>query len=221
MIVTTDRQGRWIGGIASVLFHLALLIFAAVVLLQPARYHVMPGKISTIDLVTVTAPPTPRAIARPTPPVPRASAPPSLVPPVPSLHLVKSAEPHPAQPDGVPVLPKLHPAKPAIAAHSAPAPSASSAGQGAVQAQPDELHNQPPIYPEASQEEHEEGMVMLRVSVTGSGRSARVAILKSSGYFRLDEAARRAVLHWRFHPALFAGIPVASLIDVPVRFQLQ
>jgi hypothetical protein len=28
-------------------------------------------------------------------------------------------------------------------------------------------------------------------------------------------------MHWKFHPALMAGIPVSSVAEVPVRFKLQ
>jgi protein TonB len=53
------------------------------------------------------------------------------------------------------------------------------------------------------------------------GAALSVHILKSSGYFRLDQAARRAVEHWRFHPGMTAGISVSSEADVPIRFTLQ
>ena len=93
--------------------------------------------------------------------------------------------------------------------------------KGAVQAAPDALHNEPPEYPEESQAAHEQGVVMLRVEVTAGGAPTQVTVLKSSGYFRLDQAARKAVAHWRFLPAMNAGMAVASETDVPVRFKLQ
>jgi protein TonB len=83
------------------------------------------------------------------------------------------------------------------------------------------LHNKPPEYPEESRIAHEQGVVILRVEVTATGEPAAVSILKSSGYFQLDQTARRAVQHWKFHPAMTAGIPVSSEADVPVHFKLQ
>ena len=101
------------------------------------------------------------------------------------------------------------------------AAEASNASKGAIRAQPDELHNIPPVYPEESRIAHEQGTVIVHVDVTAGGNPSRVEILRSSGYFRLDDAARRAIQHWRFRPALFAGIPVASQVEIPVRFNLS
>jgi len=126
----------------------------------------------------------------------------------------------------------LEPVKPEVAtkpqSSRSPAPlkassakEASSASKGAIQAQPDELHNEPPEYPEESRAAREQGTVVLSVEVTAGGEPATVSILKSSGYFRLDQAARHAVQHWKFHPAMTAGIPVSSEADVPVHFRLQ
>jgi protein TonB len=61
----------------------------------------------------------------------------------------------------------------------------------------------------------------LRVQVTAAGEPASVNILNSSGFFRLDQAARRAVMDWKFHPGRAAGLPVPSEVDVPVHFKLQ
>jgi protein TonB len=83
------------------------------------------------------------------------------------------------------------------------------------------LHNEPPEYPEESRVAREQGVVILQVEVTAAGEPANVSILQSSGYFRLDQAARHAVQHWKFHPAMTAGIPVSCEADVPVRFELH
>jgi len=104
---------------------------------------------------------------------------------------------------------------------ASPVKEATSASKGAIQAQPDELHNEPPEYPEDSRATREQGTVIFRVEVTAAGEPATISILKSSGYFRLDQAARRAVQHWKFHPGMTAGIPVSSEADVPVHFKLQ
>jgi protein TonB len=77
------------------------------------------------------------------------------------------------------------------------------------------------MYPEESRIAQEQGIVMLRVEVTAAGEPVSVSILKSSGFFRLDQAARRAVQHWKFHPGMTAGIPVPSEAEVPVHFKLQ
>ena len=119
------------------------------------------------------------------------------------------------------VSPKPPRAQPVAKPKAALARETSSASKGAIQAQPDELHNEPPEYPEESRIAREQGVVILRVQVTAEGEPARIDILQSSGFFRLDQAARQAVRHWKFHPELTAGIPVSSAADVPVRFKLE
>lgn len=126
----------------------------------------------------------------------------------------------PSPPSAV-VSPKSPRATPVAKPKAALARETSSASKGAIQAQPDELHNQPPEYPEESRIAREQGAVILRVEVTAEGEPVRVSILQSSGFFRLDQAARQAVRHWKFHPALTAGIPVSSEADVPVHFKLE
>ena len=114
---------------------------------------------------------------------------------------------------------KPHPAK--IIVPDALHPTRAALAKGAVQAQPDELHNPPPVYPEESRAAREQGTVMLRVDVSGMGHAGRVLILKSSGYFRLDQSARKAVLAWRFQPASIGGASIDSEIDVPIQFRLE
>jgi periplasmic protein TonB len=213
MFESMDRQRGLVGWSVSVLLHAGLLIFGAIWLIHPARFQVEPGKTSTeIDLIFTTAPvPVPASPARPAP-VPEPIKPqvttkpePIFTPPIHSI--ITPAKPQPP--------------KPLMSPRPAYIQETSSASRGAIQAQPDDLHNEPPEYPEVSRIAHEQGMVILQVEVTATGEPASVSILKSSGYFRLDQAARQAVQHWKFHPAITAGIPVFSEADVPVHFKLQ
>ena len=217
----TERQ-RWIScwGI-SVVVHVLLLAWGATMLIRTNHFHVEAGEISTeLDLI---AAPMPAA-------APFATVPPA--PPSPSFQIT-----------AVPVLPKAVPITPTwpqpvftipttippiqLRASQHPVKSAAAkvpvvdAAKGAAQAQPDELHNPPPVYPEESRAAHEQGIVLLQVDVSAAGEPNHVAILKSSGFFRLDQAARHAVEHWKFHPALRAGIPISSEATVPVHFTLQ
>lgn len=81
------------------------------------------------------------------------------------------------------------------------------------------LRNPSPEYPERSRENGEQGSVLLRVSVSAAGRASEVTVAVSSGYPRLDRAAKAAVESWRFVPAKRNGQPVDSVLTVPVRFQ--
>jgi protein TonB len=217
----TDRQ-RWVScwGI-SVVIHVLLLAWGTTFLIRASHFHVEAGDVSTeLDLIAAPEP---------------AAAPPAVISPL--------VAPPPAQPDAVPVLPKttpitptlprpvftipttlptqLHPTQHPAKSSTAKTSSSMEATRGAAQAQPDELHNPPPVYPEESRAAHEQGIVLLLVEVSASGDPGHVIILKSSGYFRLDQAARRALEHWKFHPALFGGTPATSEATVPVHFTLQ
>lgn len=81
------------------------------------------------------------------------------------------------------------------------------------------LNNPQPEYPERSRENGEQGTVLLRVSVSAAGRAGEVTVAVSSGYPRLDRAAKTTVERWRFAPAKRNGQAVDSVLMVPVRFQ--
>lgn len=78
-----------------------------------------------------------------------------------------------------------------------------------------------PVYPSQSIDAHEEGKVVLHVTVAVDGSAQGVEVKWSSGIARLDRAAMQAVQRWRFKPATSGGMPVAADIDVPVNFQLK
>jgi protein TonB len=230
-----NRDGRLhlIAWTCSILFHCALISFGAYFLVKPATFTVTAGETSTEIELTMTLSerqPTPS----PTPPLPQ---PPSPLPPL--LRPVSEAiEPVPeaelvptppkvasvsSTPNSVPVsrpTPSSALVKPQPAAKGNAAES-SNASKGAIKAVPDQIHNDPPEYPDESRAAGEQGVVILQVEVSAMGNALSVHILKSSGYFRLDQAARRTVGHWRFHPGIAAGIPVSSEANVPVRFALQ
>lgn len=225
MIGATNRQ-RWIVCCAiSILLHVGILTFSAVLLIKAARFQVKAGKTSTeMDLI-IESVPIP-AIPPPTPASPRPSPPFPEEQPTPAPQWIKPAVPPllkpifaPTAPLVVPTMPQ--PPKPPTKPNAAVTDETSSASRGAVSAQPDELQNEPPVYPEESRAAREQGVVILRVEVTAAGEPARVNILKSSGYFRLDQAARQAVQHWKFHPAMMGGTPTSSEADVPVHFKLE
>lgn len=93
-------------------------------------------------------------------------------------------------------------------------------------AQVDELPREAPLnpdpqYPAASLAARHQGTVMLRVRTTAEGRVASVEIAESSGYSLLDQAARTAVLGWRFLPARRNGEAVAFEFQMPIRFRIR
>lgn len=62
---------------------------------------------------------------------------------------------------------------------------------------------------------------MLRVLVGADGAAKEVQIKTSSGYDRLDNAARDAAAKtWRFTPSKRGGVPFDDWYDIPVSFKL-
>jgi protein TonB len=103
----------------------------------------------------------------------------------------------------------------------ASAPKGAGGIAGAGNTKPAYLSNPHPPYPTESKASHEQGLVMLAVSINESGDVTSVSVSQSSGFPRLDQAAREGVSHWRFRPARVAGFAVASHLAVPVRFRLS
>ncbi len=77
------------------------------------------------------------------------------------------------------------------------------------------------LIPLPSLRRHEAGMVLLNVVVQPNGIPAAITLNKSCGHPLLDRAALEAVHGWTFEPARAAGLPVSSLVVVPVRFSLS
>lgn len=95
-------------------------------------------------------------------------------------------------------------------------------GGGGVSARPDYSVNPKPLYPLIARRLGAQGVVVLRVQVREDGSVAAVELARSSGFAMLDESASRTVREsWRFLPARIDGIPVASWVEVPIRFVLE
>lgn len=97
----------------------------------------------------------------------------------------------------------------------------SSLAGAVVDREPDYLSNPAPEYPEAARQQQQQGLVILDVIVGMDGRSEAVKISSGSGYYLLDEAARKAVRTYRFRPATIEGVKVRSHVRVPIRFHLN
>lgn len=78
-----------------------------------------------------------------------------------------------------------------------------------------------PAYPPASRRAGEEGRVRLRVLVDESGRPSDVQVAQSSGFSRLDEAAKQAVRRWRFQAANDGNGPISAWTQVLITFRLS
>lgn len=85
----------------------------------------------------------------------------------------------------------------------------------------DYLGNPSASYPPLSRRLGEQGEVLLHVLVNPEGRADKIDIRNSSGFERLDKAARDAVKQWRFAPARQGDKKIAAWVLVPVQFSLR
>ncbi len=76
-------------------------------------------------------------------------------------------------------------------------------------------------YPASARRDEIEGRVVVHARVMRSGRVEEVKVARRSGHAVLDEAALRAVRHWRCSPASQDGMAVDSWVAVPVVFRLD
>jgi protein TonB len=81
--------------------------------------------------------------------------------------------------------------------------------------------NSPPVYPATEHRLGIEGRVILRVTISSTGRAAALRIETSSGSTALDQSAVAAVRGWRFSPAIRSGKAVEFEILVPVNFSIR
>jgi periplasmic protein TonB len=67
----------------------------------------------------------------------------------------------------------------------------------------------------------EQGRVVVRVLIGIDGTASQAEIRSSSGFERLDQAALKTVLKWRYVPGKSAGVPEAMWFNVPINFVLE
>lgn len=169
---------------------------------------------SRLVVMNLSPPPPPPPPAAKTPPPPPQT---QIVAPAPVLQL-----PRPTPPLIVPVAPPASPVTVAVA--TPPAPPAPPAPPSVVKA--DDLGARmisgvPPRYPMECRRKHEQGTVVLELTLNVDGGVATISIAQSSGSSRLDDAALQAVRKWRWAPTLRDGKPVMVRGEVEIPFVLQ
>jgi TonB family protein len=196
----------------SLLLHAGLGVYAAFRCVEPpVRSEARGDDESQMQIMfRITEAPAPQpANEEPLPP-------PSEDAPVPEPeHVLTQPEPEPQrqpEPEKAPVAePEPQPAP--TAEVRAPEPSRVPAPSSAViTVLPG--HNAPPDYPAAARRRGCCGTVLLRVDVDRAGLVTEVVVQQSCGHAVLDDAALRAVRHWRFQ-----GGP--GRVVVPVEFVLR
>lgn len=173
-------------------------------------------------------PPPRQAVVRPdTPPPPRPTATP---PPV--LAMPVNPDPAPQAPTAVPAPPAPLPPMTApvtttavAAAPPKPAPAEiRPAAPPKVELPSSDaayLQNPQPVYPPMSKRLNEQGKVLVRVLIGVDGTAKKAEIEKSSGFYRLDEAALATVLKWRYVPGTRDGVPEEMWHTAPITWDLK
>ena len=149
---------------------------------------------NTVEAVLMSEAPPPAPVAPKTPP-PKTPAPP---PPAPT-----STAPAITQTNTPP----------------AAAPTAAAIRTGAV-IQPG-AHCAKPDYPSASRRMEEEGTVTLKFLIGADGKVLQADVEKSSGFTRLDEAARNALSKCQFRPGTVDGKPEQSWSTIQYKWRLE
>lgn len=83
------------------------------------------------------------------------------------------------------------------------------------------LREPEPRYPPQSRRLREQGTVVLRVLIDERGQACEVNVESSSGFVRLDHAAREAVQRATFRPYIEAGAPRRAMVLIPIEFALN
>jgi len=161
------------------------------------------------DKPSIPPPPAPKNL----PPPPRnAPPPPAWVPPV---ETPVAAPPAPAAVTAV----TSTPTPPAPAAPAAPAGPKTDAVRTAAVVNAAQCEK--PDYPSASRRLEEEGTVHLRFLVGVDGKVIQAEVEKSSGYKRLDEAARAGLSRCQFRPATVDGKPEQAWASMRYTWRLE
>lgn len=157
---------------------------------------------------------TPATAPRPTPPHPSPATPPSAPAPAAS-NPAAAAMPAVAAPASE----SAASAAPAAAAASEPTPAAAT--PVLVNEGIEYLRPPAPVYPRAARQLGEQGRVVLKVLVDAGGQPRSVELAESSGYPRLDAAARAALADALFKPYRQGGRALPMWARVPIHFQLD
>jgi periplasmic protein TonB len=168
---------------------------------------------------------------KPVPPPPKLPPPPQNLPPAPAYvpppaSPVASPMPAPNAVAAVTATPQAAaPTSPiASAATSVPSPTPAPAVKSEsvrTAAVVNAANCEKPEYPSASRRMEEEGTVSLRFLVGADGKVIQSEVEKSSGFKRLDEAARAGLSRCQFRPASVDGKPEQAWASMRYTWRLE
>ena len=219
---TASGIERW-GSLALVtLVHLA--VGAALLAWTPLR-QLLPAAPLMVRFITPEIP------VLPEPPKPEVK--PEPVPEVKIVKKVQQPKPQPMPllavasdaPSPVTIAPRPEPPRQAAPIDAAPAaaspPAPPSPPQPKQVSEVEYLRAPQPVYPPISRRTGEAGRVVLRVLINAQGQPEEAQIRTSSGFQRLDEAARRAAMGAAFRPYREGGQAIPVWAVIPISFSLE
>ena len=214
------KTNPWLGGLGVVLVHVFLLgVLQSGLgqsLLKKAPVVVV-AELITAPEAPVPKPPPPSPLVQPqqTPPPALTRAAPALV--APQVQPVQQALPD-ALVQAAPVA-QQSPAQPPVVSSAAPVPVSAPVRVVATLQASGKCAK--PEYPALSRRKEEEGSVQLKFYIGVQGQVLDSQIEKSSGYARLDEAARTALAQCQFKPGAIDGKPEPGWASLKYTWRLD
>lgn len=213
--------------IAAVLLHIGALWALQSGLLRRAVEVLVPAQI----LTEFIEPPAPKEVPppKPVPPVmkqPVLKTVTPVLPPPPMPVAILDPTPSPNASTGViapqPVLaPITAPVAMVAAPPAAPAAPPAPPKLDLPSSDADYLQNAKATYPAMSKRLGEQGQVIHSILIGVDGQPVSAKLVKSSGFDRLDAAAYKALMNWRYAPGKRNGVVTAMTYNASISFVLE
>lgn len=215
-----NNRSRQMLGIAAVVILHAFLFYAINTGLAKKFVKIVKGPVEAklIEEAKPDLPPPPP----PPPPPPEKNVPPPPPPAfVPPVEVQTSA---PAAVNAIAavttVAPVVSPPAPPVIQVAPPSPPAAPAPAPMIRVAAT-TQCASPEYPSASRRDEEEGVAVMRITVDADGGISDAIVEKSSGFARLDEAARKTAMRCKAKPATLDGKPEKGSARASFTFRLE
>lgn len=206
--VQPHDSGHRFTGIACVLVLHVLLVYALVNGLARKIVEVVQAPLETKILEEIKPP----AEKPPPPPPPKLAAPPPPFIPAPEVRIDT-----PPLTNTITAVSSVKPAAEAPVPRPVPVIGAKPRTSAVVDAR----NCSKPDYPPASLRAQEAGLVVLQFLIGADGTAIDSKVDKTSGYRRLDEAARKALSLCKFTPGTEDGKPVQSWARIEYLWKIE
>ncbi|GAB3628066.1 energy transducer TonB [Pandoraea terrae] len=203
--------------------HLAAL-FGLAHLNKPAPATIEP---TTFTATIIPLPPAPQptpALPKPQPEPPKPQVATATPPPKPRVQpkntITQKAAPETPPAPTAPTAP-AEPVKDAAPPAPVAPPVVAPAPSGPVEGLKVSCDERVPVYPTQSRRIGEEGTVQIRMIIDERGVVSSASVVKSSGFARLDQAAKDAALAIRCKPPVSGGRVVSAAAVKPYNFRIS